>query len=69
VAAAEVWADLIRENDEPFAVLEWGDPAGQQFAQVKVPLDEVQLIPVSPNADGTFHYRHHLLVHDPRKLN
>jgi hypothetical protein len=39
VAAAEVCADLIRENDEPFAVLEWGDPAGEQFAQVKVPLD------------------------------
>jgi hypothetical protein len=65
----EVWADLIHENDRPFAVLEWGDSAGHQFAQVKVPLDETQLIPISPNPNGTFHYRYDLAVHDPRKLN
>ena len=61
----EVLADLIRVNDQPFAVLEWGGPTGEQFAQVKVPLDESHLIPVSEG--GPIHYRYHLPVHDPRK--
>jgi hypothetical protein len=60
-----VTADLIRVNDQPFAVLEWGGEAGQQLAQVKVPLDESHLIPVWEG--GSIHYRYYLPIHDPRK--
>jgi hypothetical protein len=63
----EALVDLIRENDEPFAVLEWGGPAARRFARVKVPLEESHLIPVSLHEDGPVHYRYYLPVRNPRK--